>query len=356
MRGRIAFYNGEDETARRQLNAARELDPENEMIKKAIKNISVSKELKEKAAASFKKGDIQAAIDQFQDCLEVDDLNINYNATIYLNIALCFSKQSKNEEALKSLNKAVQLNPKYAKAFFKRGDVNEALGNHEEALRDYQNAHQLEPSKSFLTIIIFLEEFNVEEKIKHAKVKAKEAAKKDFYKILGVDSKATDDEIKKAYRKLALKWHPDRNQGSEEERQKADKMFKDINEAYSVLSDPDKRKRFDLGAYDPSDPSGMSGMGGMEGMGGIDPNEIFKMFFGGGGGGGGGGFSFGGMDDDMFGGFSGRGGGGGGGGRGGRGGMGGMGGFPGGFTFMSSGFPGGGGGRGGRGGGANPFS
>lgn len=105
------------------------------------------------------------------------------------------------------LNKAVTLNPKYAKAFVKRGDVNQALGNHEEALRDYQTAHQIEPR-----------EFDVENKIKSAKVKAKEAAKKDYYKILGVDKNSTDDDIKKAYRKLALRWHPDRNQGSEDEK------------------------------------------------------------------------------------------------------------------------------------------
>jgi len=67
----------------------------------------------------------------------LDELNISYNATIYLNIALSFIKQSKNEEALKMLNKAVSLNPKYAKAFVKRGDVNQTLGNHEDALRDY---------------------------------------------------------------------------------------------------------------------------------------------------------------------------------------------------------------------------
>lgn len=81
-------------------------------------------------------------------------------------------------------------------------------------------AHQLEPK-----------EFNVEDKIKHARVKAKDAAKKDYYKILGVSKDASDADIKKAYRKLAAKWHPDHNQGSEEEKQKADKMFKDINEA-----------------------------------------------------------------------------------------------------------------------------
>ncbi len=68
---------------------------------------------------------------------------------------------------------------------------------------------------------------------------------KDYYKILGVDRKASQDDIKKTYRKLAMKYHPDQNRGNKQ----AEEKFKDINEAYEVLSDPQKRARYDqLGA------------------------------------------------------------------------------------------------------------
>src|SRR3981081_3513602 len=93
----------------------------------------------------------------------------------------------------------------------------------------------------------------------------------DPYKTLGVDRKSSDEEIKKAYRKLARQYHPDRNPGdsSSEER------FKEVQEAYSVLSDPDKRKRYDSGGgifgsgFDPGAFRRGGGAGGGPGFGGI---------------------------------------------------------------------------------------
>lgn len=72
------------------------------------------------------------------------------------------------------------------------------------------------------------------------------AAKRDYYELLGVKKTATPDELKKAYRKLALKYHPDRNQGNPE----AEAKFKEISEAYEVLNDPDKRQRYDAYGHD----------------------------------------------------------------------------------------------------------
>jgi len=131
------------------------------------------------------------------------------------------------------------------------------------------------------------------------------AAKNDYYQTLGVSKSASDSEIKSAYRKKALEWHPDRHQGSDKET--AEKKFKEINEAYQVLSDPQKKGMYDQYGSTAFTPGG--GMGGNPFAGGNpfggggpftytyrstngqnpfadagfgDPFDIFEQFFGGG--------------------------------------------------------------------------
>ncbi|MDR3153365.1 MAG: molecular chaperone DnaJ [Deltaproteobacteria bacterium] len=104
--------------------------------------------------------------------------------------------------------------------------------------------------------------------------------KQDYYQVLGVSRGADADAIKKAYRALALKYHPDRNPGDKQ----AEEIFKEASEAYAVLSDPDKRRSYDQYGHD-----GLRGMGGMGGFGAYEDifsgfGDIFRDFFGGGGG------------------------------------------------------------------------
>ena len=89
------------------------------------------------------------------------------------------------------------------------------------------------------------------------------AEKRDYYEVLGLQKGASDDEIKKAFRKMAMKYHPDKNPGDKE----AEEKFKEVNEAYSVLSDPDKKSKYDRFGHAGVDPNGFGG-GGFGGFGG----------------------------------------------------------------------------------------
>ena len=109
------------------------------------------------------------------------------------------------------------------------------------------------------------------------------AEKRDYYEVLGVSKGASDDEIKKAYRQQAKKYHPDLNPGDAE----AEKHFKEANEAYEVLSDKDKKARYDQFGHAGVDPNfgaggGPGGWGGGFGGVDIDLGDLFSSFFGGG--------------------------------------------------------------------------
>ena len=105
-----------------------------------------------------------------------------------------------------------------------------------------------------------------------------DANKRDYYEVLGVEKNATPEQIKKAYRKLAKKYHPDMNPGDNE----AANKFKEVNEAYEVLSDEDKKAKYDQFGFDGLDPNfGAGGFGG--GFGGFDFGDILSSVFGGGG-------------------------------------------------------------------------
>ncbi|MEM4755682.1 MAG: DnaJ C-terminal domain-containing protein [Candidatus Woesearchaeota archaeon] len=127
------------------------------------------------------------------------------------------------------------------------------------------------------------------------------SGKSDYYDVLGVSRSASSEEIKKAYRRLALEWHPDRHK---EDKEFAEKRFKEINEAYQVLSDPEKRAAYDQFGHSAFSPGGAAGFSGspfsqsgrwgpftytyttsagspFEGFDFADPFDIFEQFFGG---------------------------------------------------------------------------
>lgn len=178
---------------------------------------------------------------------------------------------------MKDTEESIALYPGNFKTLRTRARIHLHLENFESSVADFKAA--LEQAKFEDSVA---EVRSLQTELKKAEAALKRSKTKDYYKILGVSKDCSEVEIKKAYRKESLIHHPDK--GGDEEK------FKLANEAFSVLSDPQRRQRYDLGEDDSEYGGGSGGMGGMNPQ---DFAELFSQF--GGGmphGFGGGGFSF----------------------------------------------------------------
>ncbi|KAK4200573.1 hypothetical protein QBC40DRAFT_173740 [Triangularia verruculosa] len=281
LRGRALYATGENDKAVQHFRKALSCDPD---FRDAIKWLRVVQKLdrmKEEGNSEYKAGRWQSAFDLYTGALEVDPGNKGTNSKLYQNRALCRIKLRQFDDAIADCEKAISLDPSYLKARKTKANALGLAEKWEAAVREWKAIQELDP-----------EDRTIAKEVRRAELELKKSLRKDYYKILGIEKNATETEIKKAYRKLAIIHHPDKNAGDLQ----AEARFKDISEAYENLSDPQKRERYDSGV-DLQDPADMFGGGG--GMhGGIDPEILFSMMGGGGnpfGGGGGGGFPGGGF-------------------------------------------------------------
>lgn len=293
IRGRALYASGENDKAIQHFRKALSCDPD---FKDAIKWLRVVQKLdrmKGEGNDEYKAGRWQNALEKYTAALEIDPSNKGTNSKILQNRALCYTKLKQFDEAIADCERAISLDPSYLKARKTKANALGLAERWEDCVREWKALQELEP-----------EDRTIAQEVKRAELELKKSQRKDYYKILGIDKNADDTQIKKAYRKLAIVHHPDKNPGDAS----AEARFKDISEAYETLSDSQyvsplpvlvdefantpyrKRARYDSGddLVDPSDMFG-GGMGG--GMGGIDPEIIIQMMGGQGGHGfGGGGF------------------------------------------------------------------
>ncbi|GAB0089401.1 dnaJ homolog subfamily C member 7 [Sergentomyia squamirostris] len=232
------------------------LDPDHQKAKMWRLKSRNLKTCKDNGNALFKEGKFRDALNAYTEALQIDENNKEVNSKIFYNRALMSYKLDQKKDTVRDCNAALNIKGDYLKAILLRAKCHTELEEFDEAVRDYEQALKVEKTQEIKGLL------------RDAKLALKKSKRKDYYKILGVNKNATDDEIKKAYRKRALIHHPDRHANStDDEKKEQEKKFKEVGQAYSVLSDPQKKARYDNG-HDIED-SGAD----------FDPSEAFQRFF-----------------------------------------------------------------------------
>ncbi|KAG0024098.1 hypothetical protein BGZ81_007828 [Podila clonocystis] len=255
LRAQVLYSQGENQKAVTHCAEALRCDPDcvkaRHLMKKA-KNLEAQKTAGNDA---FKAGKLQEAYDLYTSALALDPENESTNSKLYSNRATVLAKLGRYEEAVQDCDASLKLDPAFIKVLRKRAECQQKLEMYEEAVRDLKAALEMDKTNR-----------DIRRELQQAELELKKSLRKDYYKVLGISKDASDSEIKKAYRKQALLYHPDKNDGDAT----AEAKFKDVGEAYGILSDPTKKHRYD---------SGMDIEGGAGGMGDFDGADVNSMFY-----------------------------------------------------------------------------
>ena len=273
VRGLCMYRLGNLDMALKHMQSVLSSDPDYAAAGRLFKQIRAIEAKKQEGNTLFTtEGKAAEAVEKYTEALAMDPSNTAVAAVLLANRAAAHIKLKQWDKAIDDCDKSLEYKADNAKVLLRRSQCRRERKEWEECVRDIEAALKVESDSD-----------DIKRQLREAKLELKKSKRKDYYAILGMDkSSFSETELKKAYRRAALQWHPDKNNQTEEKRADAEKKFKDITEAYETLNDDNKRRRYDSGV-DLDDDGGMGGGGGMPG--GIDPSELFSMFFGAGGGG-----------------------------------------------------------------------
>lgn len=255
IRGMCLYFQDDIDRAFTHFQQVLRLAPDHVKALEIYKRAKSLKKKKEEGNAAYKREQYQEAYQLYDEALTIDPRNIITNAKLHFNKGSVAAKLGKLNESLTEYTEALTLNENYIKALVKRSCIYMELEKFEEATHDLEKACTMDKNNR-----------ETKRLLAKAKLMLRKSKRKDYYKILGIEKNASIEDIKKAYRKRALDHHPDRHAAaSEGERREQEKKFKEVGEAYGILSDPKKRSRYDRG-HDLDDNDDM------------DPNSMFHFF------------------------------------------------------------------------------
>lgn len=273
IRGRAYYYLADHDVAIRHFQKGLRLDPEHSELKKAYFGLKNLLKKAKSAEDNENRGKLRLAVEDYRAALALDPNHTAYNVNLHLGLCKVLVKLGRGKDAVSSCTDALNIDGELLEALVQRGEAKLLVEDFEGAVADLRSAAEKSP-----------QDRNIHQTLMKAEKALKMSQRKDWYKILGISKTSSVSEIKKAYKRLALQWHPDKNVDNREE---AEAKFRDIAAAYEVLGDEEKRTRYDQG----EDVEDM-GMGG----GGFNPfgggGQQFTFHFEGGFPGGGGGFHF----------------------------------------------------------------
>ncbi|KAK8553788.1 hypothetical protein V6N12_030771 [Hibiscus sabdariffa] len=275
LRGRAYYYLADHDVAQRHYQKGLRLDPEHSELKKAYFGLKKLLKKTKSAEDNLNKGKLRLAVEDYEAALALDPDHLAHNVHLHLGLCKVLVKLGRGKDALSSCSEALNIDEELLEALVQRGEAKLLTEDWEGAVEDLKSAVQKSP-----------QDMNIREALTRAEKALKMSKRKDWYKILGVSKTASVAEIKCAYKKLALQWHPDKNVDNREE---AEAQFREIAAAYEVLGDDEKRAKYDRG--EDIEDMGMGG-GGFNPFGGGGGQHFTFTFDGGFPGGGFGGFHF----------------------------------------------------------------
>lgn len=289
LRGRAYYMIGEFESAMNHIRTALKSDPEHKNCKDLHKLIKKGQGYISKAESLRQKKDFDGQIKELQSLINLDKSHKLLGMRAKLDIANAYRGQKKFKEAKALVTEVLASNDGIIKAHLLLGFVLLDLEEWDAAVATGKKAAELAQSMqgvegfdvNLLTTPSLDSLGSADDLVRKAEAGLKQSKQKDYYKILGVSRQATDREIKKAYHKLALQWHPDKH-NTEEEKEIATKKFELIAEAHEVLSNEESRKKYDVG--EDVFPNQGGGQGGGNQHHGFPGGFPFGGGFGGGGG------------------------------------------------------------------------
>ena len=284
-RSYILYRKGSIQDALKHLKQILRMNPDHKLSQKLFKALKALLKQKESGDEKYKSKNNQEAFESYSEAIENPICVGLFKSKLYYNRSCTLYNLKKYSECVKDCNNALRIDDEYVKVYTKRGNAYTNLETCEEkdcmsAIQDFEKAMELlERTASASGSSQDAQMKEIKTRIHETKIQMKQLKQKDFYKILNVSRNATQNEIKKSYRKMALKFHPDRqNNKSDEEKEKAETLFKDVNLAYEVLSDETKKRKYDNGVdiEDLDNPHAGQGHGG--GFGGMSQSDLFNMF------------------------------------------------------------------------------